>query len=198
MSKICLQCGYENDENAKFCIRCGKPFSAPAKGDAEPGVSAPANLSSDAGVDAEKDANEKRIRAEWQGSDCHCAIDGGTSGNFSSDGPYRLPPYGAPAGTPPYSAAYYEAQRREWKEKAIREAAINKRKTLFILAFVGLLLDIFAGIGALMCLPVAIIASVDFSALYKTEKKMSSQLLWAMIVGYVGAVIGVVFFILIF
>ncbi|MFQ7076995.1 MAG: zinc ribbon domain-containing protein [Christensenellaceae bacterium] len=27
MSKICLNCGYEADDNAKFCIRCGSRFS---------------------------------------------------------------------------------------------------------------------------------------------------------------------------
>ena len=27
MSKICRKCGYEADDNAKFCIRCGAHFS---------------------------------------------------------------------------------------------------------------------------------------------------------------------------
>ena len=27
MSKICLNCGHEADDNAKFCIRCGSRFS---------------------------------------------------------------------------------------------------------------------------------------------------------------------------
>ena len=72
----------------------------------------------------------------------------------------------------------------------------RRHKSLFILSFVGLLLDFLCGIGALMCLPAAIISSVYSVRLYKEEKKTSTQLVWAMIVGYVGAVLGILFLVL--
>lgn len=35
MSKICRKCGYEADDNAKFCIRCGAHFSEDSEDKAE-------------------------------------------------------------------------------------------------------------------------------------------------------------------
>jgi hypothetical protein len=69
---------------------------------------------------------------------------------------------------------------------------------LFALAFVGLLLDFLCGVGFFMCLPVAIIASVDSRRLYAAEKKTSTQLIWTMVIGYIGAVLGLIFLILMF
>ena len=44
-----------------------------------------------------------------------------------------------------------------------------------------------------MCLPVAIVASVEARRLYREEKKTSTQLLWAMIIGYIGSLLGFAF-----
>lgn len=95
-----------------------------------------------------------------------------------------------------FSAEDYESRRREQVEAAKKKRLTERRKVLFALAFVGLLLDFICGIGFLMCLPVAIVASVDAKRLYVSEKKTSAQLIWAMVVGYVGAVLGLIFFIL--
>lgn len=138
--------------------------------------------------------------------------------SYGPYGPYYGPAYG-PAGAPPqggyyggnynnynygnyggapapgYSSEYYAEQRRQWAENARKTRVASKRKTLFVLAFVGLLLDFLCGIGALMCLPVAIISSVELSRFYREEKKMSTQLVWATIVGYIGALLGLLFLI---
>ena len=84
----------------------------------------------------------------------------------------------------------------EFADVTSLEGVANTKKTLFILSFVGLLLDFLCGIGALMCLPAAIISSVYSVRLYREEKKTSTQLVWAMIVGYVGAVFGILFLVL--
>ena len=38
MSKICLHCGYTNDDQAHFCVRCGARFSENAENGANPNV----------------------------------------------------------------------------------------------------------------------------------------------------------------
>ena len=73
----------------------------------------------------------------------------------------------------------------------IREGA----KTFFVLAFVGLLLNFVFGYGAFLCLTVAILASVKSRRLYRLEKKWNAKLVWAMVVGYLGALVGIPFFI---
>ena len=72
----------------------------------------------------------------------------------------------------------------------------NRKKKLFVLAFVGLLLDFIFGIGWFMCLPVAICASVDAGQYYKTRKKITTWHLWALVVGYIGTIFGLAFFVL--
>lgn len=220
MSKICLQCGCSNVDDANFCVQCGGRLSSAGTGEektASESFGAPEERNEEerkgtesakvfsANQASENDAEEGKIRAEWQGSDCRC-YGAGTQGRpapLSGGYPSAPRPYGgasfpAPAGGElrPYPPEYYEEQRRQWTEKVKKERAAGKRKTLFVLAFVGLLLDFIYGIGFLMCLPVAIIASVDSRKLYKEEKRTSTQLVWAMIVGYIGAVAGLVFFIL--
>ena len=155
---------------------------------------------------------ENKISAEWNGSDCRCAFGKNSQPAFDA----RNARYGAPLTTangtpcrpaagngsyasatgPAYPPEYYAAQRQRYEEAAKAARTAGTKKTLFILSFVGLLLDFFCGIGALMCLPVAIIASVYSSKLYKEEKKTSTQLIWAMLVGYIGALLGIVFLVL--
>ena len=68
-------------------------------------------------------------------------------------------------------------------------------KTLFALAFIGLLLDFVFGVGALLFLPVAIVASVYQAQLYRLEQKVNARLVWAIVVGFFGVLFGVPFFI---
>ena len=257
MSKICLHCGYTNDDQAHFCVRCGARFSENAENGANPNVrfgenglpsreagqeQQPSAITGDgaAALDEEKTetelkdrdagefsrsfpsdapsgggeaADENKISAEWQGTNCRCAF--GTNPSAPASGaenaPYNAPvttangtPYRPVAGNryPPYapnavySPQYYAAQRQRYEEAAKVARVANTKKTLFILSFVGLLLDFLCGIGALMCLPAAIISSVYSVRLYREEKKTSTQLVWAMIVGYVGAVFGILFLVL--
>lgn len=259
MSKICLHCGYTNDDQAHFCVRCGARFSENAENGANPNVrfgenglpsreagqeQQPSAITGDgaAALDEKKTetelkdrdagefsrsfpsdapsgggeaSDENKISAEWQGTNCRCAF--GTNPSAPASGaenapynapvttangtPYRpvagnrYPPY-APAPNAVYSPQYYAAQRQRYEEAAKIARVANTKKTLFILSFVGLLLDFLCGIGALMCLPAAIISSVYSVRLYREEKKTSTQLVWAMIVGYVGAVLGILFLVL--
>lgn len=195
MGKICLQCGHTNDDDSKFCVRCGTRLPE----------------LSENGADGEKEEN--KVCAEWQGDDCRCEFGKGAEGSappagenygqpsVSANGtPYVAPNgryqggfvYGVPAGEP----GNYAAQRRQWLETTRKARVAGKRKALFVLAFVGLLLDFLCGIGALMCLPVAIISSVELNKMYKEEKKTSTQLVWATVVGYVGALLGGLFLVL--
>lgn len=81
--------------------------------------------------------------------------------------------------------------------KAVRFTRIQHgKKRLFVLAFVGLLLDFIYGVGAFLCLPVAILATRDILWLNREKKKLSTQLVWATTIGYIGAVLGLVFLIL--
>lgn len=147
---------------------------------AERGKKLPTKLCRDRIFPAPRDENETKIGAEWQGNDCRWY--GSSPYSNSADGKF--------------SAEDYESRRREQVEAAKKKRLTERRKVLFALAFVGLLLDFICGIGFLMCLPVAIVASVDAKRLYVSEKKTSAQLIWAMVVGYVGAVLGLIFFIL--
>ena len=189
MSKICRKCGYEADDNAKFCIRCGAHFSEDSEDKTEAKTEgaasgmrekAPDETLSGQDFSASRDENETKIGAEWQGNDCRWY--GSSPYSDSADGKF--------------SAEDYEPRRREQVEAAKKKRLTERRKVLFALAFVGLLLDFICGIGFLMCLPVALVASVDAKRLYVSEKKTSAQLIWAMVVGYVGAVLGLIFFIL--
>jgi uncharacterized membrane protein YvbJ len=82
--------------------------------------------------------------------------------------------------------------------KAARFIKANgRKKKLFALAFIGLLLDFIFGIGAVICLPVAIVASIDAAIVYAERKKLTTWHLWAMVVGYLGSLFGLAFFILI-
>ena len=229
MSKICLNCGHEADDNAKFCIRCGSRFSdksaeiekseaadraersdkserleenavfpdAEKQRTVEELTGRDFSSSADGAAKAEAPSEERRIGAEWQGSDCRCFGDAGspsgTTAPFYGRNPYQPSDGNAPR---PLSPQEYEAQRLRQVAQARSERALNVRKLLFVLAFVGLLLDFVCGIGFLLCLPVAVTATVFSATLRTKEKKTSAQLVWAMVVGYVGAVLGLVFFIL--
>jgi len=204
-----LQCGYENADDSRFCIRCGSRLTERSEGgeqmlsEEKSGLiqgEAEANVSGNDGA-------ENKIGAEWQGADCRYAYGQSPECASPSERESERPlttANGTPISSPGFNsvyenrAAYFsgadggEAARRRLREaKAINVA--SRRKTLFVLAFVGLLLDFLCGIGALMCLPTAIIASVDLRKLYKTEKKTSTQLVWATVVGYLGVVLGVLF-----
>ena len=95
-------------------------------------------------------------------------------------------------------AVYGTRNARIEREQARLFKAENRKKKLFALAFIGLLLDFIFGLGFILCLPVAIIASVDGKRVYENRKKMTTWHLWAIVVGYLGAVFGLAFFILIF
>ena len=168
-----------------------------------------------------------KVSAEWNGGEYSgntgaqpsvrpeipSAPQPGAPGPSSGETPgyFRTPPFTTANGTPYYRApsgypqpGFSPAQSQEFvrmrQEELARRAkmrALSKRKTLFVLAFVGLLLDFLFGIGALMCLPVAIVASVEARRLYREENKMSTQLLWAMVIGYVGSLLGFIFLFLV-
>ncbi len=189
MSKICRKCGCEADDNAKFCTRCDAHFSEDSEDKTEEKTEEAAGGTQEKAPDENlsgqdfstpRDENETKIGAEWQGNDCRW---------------YGSSPYSDSADRK-FSAEDYESRRREQVEAAKKKRFTERRKILFALAFVGLLFDFICGIGFLMCLPVAIVASVDAKRLYVSEKKTSAQLIWAMVVGYVGAVLGLIFFIL--
>ena len=91
-------------------------------------------------------------------------------------------------------STFVEIDKRQEKLFKIEK----RKKRLFALAFVGLLLDFIFGIGCLLCLPVAICASVDAGDFYQSRKKITTWHLWAMVVGYLGTLFGLSFLILIF
>lgn len=94
--------------------------------------------------------------------------------------------------------SYQQTQERtENKAKILLNKADRRKKKLFVLAFVGLLFDFIFGIGAFLCLPAAICASVDAKRVYAERKKVTTWQLWAMVVGYLGALFGLAFFVLI-
>lgn len=314
MSKICLNCGHNNRDLAKFCVRCGTrlpevpdPEKNPPEGEADKGATIlsgsftaaesagltdtehggnvsdgtpevpagirPENAESaevpgktevagnDENADQAGSAQETgggevafgagsvdaggteppraepensdplassgqeggKISAEWNGAEYSGNAGAqpsvrpeipsgplpGAPGPSSGGDPgyFRTPPFTTANGTPYYRApsaypqtGFSPAQSQEFvrmrQEELARRAkmqAFAKRKTLFVLAFIGLLLDFVFGIGALMCLPVAIVAFVEARRLYREEKKTSTQLLWAMIIGYVGSLLGFAF-----
>ena len=320
MSKICLNCGHNNSDLAKFCVRCGTrlsevpdPEKNPPEGEADKGATIlsgtftaaesagltdtehggnvsdgkpevqagirPETAESAEGSDKTKAAGndeaadqannaqktgggetafetgpvetggtqppctepensdpltssgqgqgDGKISAEWNGTEYNGNAGAqpsvrpeipsgslpGAPGPSSGENPgyFRTPPFTTANGTPYYRApsaypqpGFSPAQSQEFvrmrQEALARRAkmrALAKRKTLFVLAFIGLLLDFVFGIGALMCLPVAIVASVEAGRLYRLEKKTSTQLLWAMIIGYVGSLLGFTFLFLV-
>ena len=140
MSKICLHCGYTNDDQAHFCVRCGARFSENAENGANPNVrfgenglpsreagqeQQPSAITGDgaAALDEEKTetelkdrdagefsrsfpsdapsgggeaADENKISAEWQGTNCRCAF--GTNPSAPASGAENAP-YNAPVTT---------------------------------------------------------------------------------------------------
>ena len=90
-----------------------------------------------------------------------------------------------------------EIERERSAPSTAKTGGINGRRALFFLSFIGLMLDFFWGLGFLVCLPTAIVASVELVKLYRKEGKYSTQLVWACVIGYLGAVLGLAFFILI-
>ena len=181
MSKICLHCGYTNDYQSHFCVRCGALFTENAENGANPNVrfgenglpsreagqeQQPSAIAGDgaAALDEEKtetelkdkdagefsrsfpsdapsgggeEADENKISAEWQGTNCRCAFGKNpaapTSGaeNAPSTAPVttangtpyrpvagnRYPTY-APAPNAVYSPQYYAAQRQRYEAAA--------------------------------------------------------------------------------
>ncbi|MBQ8885033.1 MAG: hypothetical protein IJY62_01480 [Clostridia bacterium] len=120
-----------------------------------------------------------RVTAEWGGGNSEFE---GKASAFSTAGSVQ----------PDFGEA--ESSERESEMRFVRVMCAKKR--WFVLAFVGLLLDFIYGIGVFLCLPVAILASRDSLWLYKMRGKLSAQLVWAMTVGYIGALLGAIFFIL--
>lgn len=144
---------------------------------------------------------EEKISAEWQGASCRYDYGGvspksadetGTGTFFSAEGAYGV---GWREEMDRRSRDRTKEQNRREKD-ARRLRALKRRKVLFALSFVGLLLDFVCGIGFLICLPVAVVASVDLRRLFAEEKKTSSQLVWAATIGYIGGLLGLIFFIL--
>lgn len=99
----------------------------------------------------------------------------------------------------PYLSADVTSSVETAEERRKRKLAraFARKKRLFALAFVGLLLDFIVGIGWFLCLPVAILATVDSRLICAEKKKLTTWHLWAMTVGYLGALFGFVFFVLI-
>lgn len=99
----------------------------------------------------------------------------------------------------PYLSADVTPSTETAEERRKRKSAraFARKKRLFVLAFVGLLLDFIVGIGWFLCLPVAILATVDSRLICIEKKKLTTWHLWAMTVGYLGALFGFVFFLLI-
>ncbi len=90
-----------------------------------------------------------------------------------------------------------EERNAEPDRRAARlKKASGRKKTLFALAFVGLLLDFILGIGWILCLPVCICAAVDCKRLYAEKKKCATWHVWAIVVGGLGTLFGLAFFLL--
>jgi hypothetical protein len=139
------------------------------------------------------ETDEGKISAEWQGKNGLCDVDLANANAGQYDPQYNPAQYN-PAWKGEMDArtpAYYEAQRRAQTEEVQKTRSLGRRKKLFVLAFIGLLLDFACGLGFFMCLPVAIVATVDAKRLYAAEKKTSTQLIWTMVIGYLGALLGI-------
>lgn len=115
MSKICRKCGYEADDNAKFCIRCGAHFSEDSEDKAEAETERAAGGTQEKAPDENlsgqdfstpRDENETKIGAEWQGNGCRWY--GSSPYSDSADGKF--------------SAEDYESRRREQVEAAKKSA----------------------------------------------------------------------------
>ena len=89
-----------------------------------------------------------------------------------------------------------ERNTEEDRRLARLKKTSDRKKTLFVLAFVGLLLDFIVGIGWILCLPVCICAAVDCKRLYAERKKCATWHVWAIVVGGVGTLFGLTFFLL--
>ncbi len=184
----------ENPENEA----AGKAEGPGLPGD-DPARQAPAEAAPEETSEENGPENGEKISAEWNGSDVKLNYGTVPPSSAGPAGGTGGMPYGAPAG--PYAyGGYFSPEMQDYARRRIEEAArrrsASRKRNLFILAFVGLMLDFWIGIGAFMCLPVAIVASVETNRLYKAERKTSAQLVWAMIVGYVGAFLGLVYFFL--
>ena len=89
-----------------------------------------------------------------------------------------------------------EKKEREKRQKTTR--VIDRKKKLFTLSFVALLLDFICGIGWFLGVYVVAQATADDRFLRKEEKKRSAKLVWAMTVGYIATLLGLLFFLLLF
>ena len=134
------------------------------------------------------------VGAEWQGK-WHYEYGDVTPEPPELPKPERVTP--EPPSAPSRVEITPERTDGEVREtRAQKSGGISKRRVLFFLSFIGLMLDFFWGLGFVVCLPTAIVASVDLAKLYRTDGKHSTQLVWACVVGYLGAVLGLAFFIL--
>ena len=101
-------------------------------------------------------------------------------------------------GENPYAelARESEAQKAEREKRQKRQRVLSRRKSLFSLAFIALLLDFICGIGCILGIFVVIRAAGDYRFLRKEEKKKSTQLVWAITVGVLSTVLGALYLLL--
>ena len=98
-------------------------------------------------------------------------------------------------GENPYAelARETEEQKAEREKRQKREKVLSRRKSLFSLAFISLLLDFICGIGCILGIFVVVRAAGDYRFLRKEEKKKSTQLIWAITVGGLATVLGALY-----
>lgn len=167
MNRLCKNCGSEISENERICPKCGTACP-------------PAEI----------------VGAEWQGK-----------WHYEYGGTATPAPRTEKTETSTLPPSYVRKRVENTREKASEEkrepsaraqksGGISRRRALFFLSFIGLLLDFFWGLGFLICLPAAIVASIDLAKLYRTENKCSTQLVWACVIGYLGAILGLAFFVM--
>ena len=106
-------------------------------------------------------------------------------------------PYQNPYGNPyAYISAETEEERKEREVKQKKARVSERKKKLFTLSFVALLLDFICGIGCSLGVYVSARATGDYKFLLREEKKRSAQLVWAMTIGYIATLLGFLFFLM--
>lgn len=200
MSRICPKCGCANPDGAEVCSRCGALLtSADRKGKKGAHGGALYGAEPPEKKEGENGETENKISAEWKGGNCRCDYGSALPPETEQRAPFvtanGTPYYRSPLPVQPAPADMRDHVRGR-AERASARRSFSLRRNLFILAFVGLLLDFWCGVGALLCLPAAIGATVLAAKRKREGRPVGTQLVWAAVVGYLGGVLGIVFFIL--